>query len=341
MGSTDATASQIQLLRQAMLVNYSLGQQLDAVGNNRGVPRPEDTDNDDLYRGVIKALAWLPKHVLLSYYALLGAVFGTQEVVKAAYGRPWKIYEVNPNEVIIELPYALVSGNTEVSAYLHGASGTARVTSGPTNTFTVDHDISLASATSIVGFAILVNTAVNVWTTYTIVSYSFSAGTGTVVVSASTLPTGGGKFYLVVPGDNIVSYRGKYVATGGFVSTYITKGFGNTGTLYVTGDASSDAIPGMTVSLQIGSAFSNRVVSTSTYSNTTNQTTVVLTTTDVPSNGGVPDSFIVLQELADQATTPPHNDRIYLTGTALYQVVQFYLDLLVRAAGIVVRLELV
>jgi hypothetical protein len=82
------------------------------------------------------------------------------------------------------------------------------------------------------------------------------------------------------------------------------------------------------------------VVSSLTYDPTTNVTAVVVTTTDVP-GGQVRQAFVAAQEVADTPTTPPHSDRVYLTGTGLYQVVQFYLDLLVRAAGIVVRLEIV
>lgn len=340
MGSTDATASQIQLLRQAMLVNYAVSTQLDAVGNNHGVPRPEDTDDDDLYRGVIKALAWLPKQILLSYYSVLTAVFGTQQQVTTALGRPWRVYEVNANEVIIEIPVGLIAGNTEISTYLHGATGHAHVASGPTNVFTTTYDLSLSSAVTIVGLNIYVETAADTWTAYTVSSYAFAAGVGTVHVSASTLPTGGGRFYLEVPGDTVDSYRGKYIATGGYEASYSTTAGGDTNTLHVVGDATKGVPPGVQVVVSINDVFFTRVVSTLSYSNVTNVTTVVLTTTDVP-GGQIGQVFLLSQEVADTATTPPHSDRVYLTGTGLYQVVQFYIDLLVRTAGVVVRLEII
>lgn len=338
-GSQDATASQIKLLRQAMLVNYAIDSQLDAVGNNRGVPRPEDTSDDELYRRCIKVLAFLPKQILLSYYAIMTAVLGSQEATKLAFGRPWKIFEVNANEVIIEIPAGLISGGTEISAYLHGASGRARVTSGPTNVFTTDFDLSLSSAVTIVGLNIYVETSPGTWTAYTVSAYSFSGGVGTVTVSASTLPTGGGRFYLEVPGDLVDSYRGKYLATGGFESSFST-GSGPTNTLLVGGDATQDVQPGVTVMISINGVFTTRVVSTLSYSNATNITTVVLTTSDV-AGGLANEVFLLSQEVADTATTPPHSDRIYLSGTGLYQVVQYYLDLLVRTAGIVVRLVII
>lgn len=340
MGSTDATASMIQLVRQAMLVNSSTGAQLDGVGNNHGVPRPENTTGDAVYREVIKALAWLPKSIDLSYYSLLTAVLGSQEQVRQAFGRPWKVYQVNANEVIIELPSALIAGTLEISSYLHGAAGFAHVPAGPSNTFTTDFDLSLASAVTIVGLNIHIETAPGTWTDYTVNSYSFSAGVATVQVSAATLPAGGGTFYLEVPGNLVASYRGDYLAAGGIESSYSTAAGPLTNTLLVVGDTTQSVQQGMTVLISINGVFQTRVTSTLTYSVTTNVTTVVLTTTDVP-GGQAGQVFLLAQELADTATTPPHNDRIYLTGTGLFQIVQFYLDLLVRAAGIVVRLEIV
>ncbi len=330
----------IQQVRRGMLVSSALGAELDAVGNNHGVPRPENTTDDELYRRAIKALAWLPKSILLSYYSLLTAVLGTQAQVKLQFGRPWKVYEVNANEVIIELPASLIGGALEFSTYLHGASGYARVTTGPTNTFTANFDLSASSATTLVGRSIYVETAPGTWTSYTISTYSFSAGTATVVVSASTLPTGGGRFYLEVPGDGTASYRGDYLTTGGRQTTYSTAAGPATNTLSVVGNVTRDALPSMTVTISVGGVFQTRVVSTATYSVSTNVTTVVVTTTDV-AGGQVGQAFIIGQEVADTATTPPHNDRVYWTGTGLYQVVEFYLDLLVRTAGVRVRLEIV
>lgn len=339
-GSTDAAASLIRQVRQGMLVGSAVGAELDAVGNNRGVPRPDNTTDDELYRRCIKALAWLPKSVLLSYYALLSAVFGSQAQVRLQIGRAWKVYEVVPNEVIVELPAELITGGLETSTYLHGASGYARVPSGPSNTFTADFDLSLSSATTLVGKAIHVETTPGTWTSYTIASYSFSAGTATVQVSAATLPTGGGRFYLEVPGDTVASYRGDYLAAGGFRSTYSTAAGPATNTLLVVGDATRDVLPGTQVTIGTSSGIQTRVTSTLTYSSATNVTTVVVTTTDVP--GGLSGmTFISAQEVADTPSTPPHADRVYLTGSGLYQVVEFYLDLLVRAAGVKVRLEVV
>jgi hypothetical protein len=341
MGSTDATSSLIQQLRGAMLATKATVGDLDGVGNNHGVPRPQLSNSDTLYRALLFVLMWQPKAILSSVYNLLGAVFGTQEVIRSGGGRPWRVYEVNANEIVIEVPSALVAGTTEIASYLHGANGFARVPAGPSNTFTTDFDLSLSSAVTIVGLNIYVETAPGTWTTYTVSAYSFSAGTATVQVSAATLPTGGGSFYLEVPGDLVASYRGDYLATGGEAqSTYSTAAGPLTNTLLVVGDVTQSVQPSVAALISISGVFQTRIVSTIAYNNATNVTTVVLTTTDVP-GGQANQVFLVVQELADTGITPPHNDRIYLTGTGLYQVVQFYLDLLVRAAGIVVRLEIV
>lgn len=342
MGSTDAIDSMIKQVRKAMLVKTAFGVHLDAVGNNRGVPRPENTSDDELYRRVITVLAWLPKGGLFSYYALLAAVFGSQSQVMSTIGRSWKVYEVNANEVIIELPAALIAGTLETAAYLHGASGYARVPSGPSNTFTADFDIQASAATSVVGLSVYVETSFGTWTSYTVISYAYSAsaGTATVQVNASTLPTGGGRFYLEVPGDGTTSYRGDYVTTGGAGSLYSTAAGPATNTLSVVGDVTGACRPGMTVQISINGVLQTRVINGLAFSSTTNVTVVTLTTTDVP-GGQANQVFVVPEEVADTSTTPPHSDRIYLTGTGLYQIVQFYLDLLVRSAGVVVRLVIV
>lgn len=341
MGSPDASASMIRQVRRALLAASATGAYLDAVGNNRGVPRPENTNDDELYRRLIEALAWLPKSILLSYYSLLAAVFGSQERVKAQLGRPWKVYEVNPNELVVELPVGLIAGALEFSTYLHGASGFGRVAPpGPANVFTTDFDLRLSRSTTIVGSNLYFETSAGTWTTYTISGYSFSAGVATVIVSAATLPAGGGRFSMEVPGDGTASYRGDYVATGGVASLYSTAAGPNTNTLLVVGDVTQEVRPAMTASIGVNGVVATRVVSTLSYSSVTNVTTVVITTTDVP-GGQTKQTFAVAFEVADTATTPPHNDRIYLTGTGLYQVVQFYLNLLVRASGIVVRLEVI
>jgi hypothetical protein len=182
------------------------------------------------------------------------------------------------------------------------------------------------------------------WTMYTVLNFSYSSSTdtSTVQLSAATLPTGGGLFFLDVPGDGVDSYPGDYFATSGFVSSYSTAAGPDTNTLLVLGDATKDVDTsgGQTVKISILGVVHTRIVSSLTYDPPTNLTTVVITTTDVP-GGLTGETFVLDEEAADTPTTAPRDLRVYLTGNGLFEIVQFYMDLLVRAAGIVMRLEII
>ena len=56
------------------------------------------------------------------------------------------------------------------------------------------------------------------------VSYDSVNDVSTITVSASTLPDGGGYFYVEVPGDNTSSYRGDYLASSGFTTSHSDHG---------------------------------------------------------------------------------------------------------------------
>lgn len=339
--SDQQTESNISLGRKMCLLRFAQGIYLDVIGNNYGVARPwQDAGDDEIYRRIIMVMAWQPKTILFTIYGLMSAVFGTQAQLVNDSKRPWRIYEVNPNEFIVELPSALISTSNVNASYLHGHADYAYVTSGPTDTFTTPGDVTKASATTLVGKNIYVYYS-GAWHSFTILAASYNSGTGksTVQVSAATIPTGGGRFYIEVPGDGTASYRGDYIAAGFFLSSYSTPGGPNTNTLLVIGDATQDVAAGATVIIGVNGALSPRVTSSLSYSNATNVTTVVLTTTDVP-GGQVGQVFQQSQEVADTATTPPHDDRIYLSGLGLFDVAKPYLDL-IRAAGVIMRVEVI
>lgn len=336
---TQRTSSAIQDAKASLLVDTAEGNYLSIIGQNYGVPRPRQSVSDDLYRRLVQVLAWQPKAILFTVYKLLEAVFGSQATIIAGGDRPWRVYEVNANEIIIELPVALISANQETASYLHGWSGYAHVPSGPTNTFTTPGDITSAAGVTLVGMDLHVLIS-GTWTTYQVTSASYNSetDTSTVVVNAATLPAGGGLFYLEVPGDDIASYRGDYLATGGAVSTYSTTAGPNTNTIQVLGDVTSHVSVGHDVVLSYSGGLHTYVVSSISYNVSTNLTTVVMTTSTIP--GGLSgEAFLKELEKADTASTPDHDDRVYLTGLGAYEIVGYYMDLLVRAAGIVVRIE--
>lgn len=327
-------------LRRAMLVGYADGSDLDAVGNNYDIPRPDNVADDVLYSNLVQLLAWYPKTITSTLYKLMEIVFGSQVSFRAIGQRPWRIYEVNANEIIIELPLALVATGQENASYLHGWSGYAAVPSGPSDQFTTPGDVTEAAATTLVGMSVYVITAPQTFTGYTIVSTSYDApsDTSTVVVSASTLPAGGGFFYIDVPGDGVASYVGDYVASSGFVGSFSTAG-GPTNTIEIVGDATRDVAVNDQVQLFYDGEDTTYIVVSKSYSSSTNLTTMVVNASTVP--GGLSNAAIVRPQEQADGVNPPHSSRIYFTGTGRYEIVAQYLDLLVRAAGIIVRLEMI
>jgi len=341
---SDNVVSAIEQARRDLLLAYSEGVPLSVLGQNAGISRPPQLPDDDvMFRKIIRLLSWQPKTINFTVYALLSAILGSQSEIIADSKRPWRVYEVNANEIIIELPLVLIGTSNTNASYLHGAYGYGSVVAGgPFNTFTTPGDLSEASATTLVGKNLRFNTAVGVWTDYTVNSSTYSAITGlsTVVVSAATLPAGGGYFYVEIPGDLTSSYRGDYLAPGNLVLTFNSAAGPPTSTLTLTGDATQHLDVSTAVSVYNGTTVVATTIATvSAYAPSTNTTTVTIATT--VAGGLVNALFLHELEQADTATTPPHDDRVYLTGLGLFEIFQYYFDLLVRAAGIVVRVELI
>jgi hypothetical protein len=327
--------SAIRATHEAMLLDTATGTDLDVIGNNHGIPRPVHDDTDDvMYSNLIQMLAWQPKMIKWAVYRLMEIVYGTQASISP---RPWRIYEPNPNEIVVELPTTLIATSNVNASYLHGWSGFAMTSSGPTDTFTAVGDVRTASATTLVGADISVQTADHTWTIYTILAASYNAGTNlsTVQVSAATIPAGGGGFFILIPGDGVSSSPGDMISSSQLVSTFTTAIGGPTTTITVFGDVSETLTLNHTIQLTYGVTNTTVVVSTVTYVPATNTSTVVLTATVPGSLSGI---VVKLLDVAD-GTAVPHDKRVYLTGLGLFEIVQQYLDLFVRAAGIVVRVE--
>jgi hypothetical protein len=334
-------ASAVRRARLSMLVDSADGNYLSIVGNSFGVPRPPQVVGDEMYRQLVQLLSWLPKTILFTTYKLVEIILGTQASILLAGGRPWKLYEVNPNEFIIELPLSLIAATNANASYLHGPSGYGFVPTGPVDTFTTPGNLQPASATTFVGMTLMFNTALGVWTEYTVVAFSYNPGTNTstVQVSAATLPGGGGMFYILVPGDGVSSYSGDFLASGGQIAPFSTAAGPPTTTLLVTGDLTTNVTMGDPVQGSTTTTPINTTVVSLSYSPLTNITTVIVV---AMFPGGLSNqTFIRAQLVADTSTTPPHDDLVYLTGLGLYEVVLYYLDFLVRASGIVVRTVLI
>jgi len=108
------------------------GKDLGVIGANFGVSRPEFLAGDDeAFRALIPILGTKRKAVLSIFYDLLENVFGSSTTAG------WRVFEIQPNVLTIELPsdlfYGLAPATLDSATYLHdGDAGTA-TSVGPNN----------------------------------------------------------------------------------------------------------------------------------------------------------------------------------------------------------------
>jgi hypothetical protein len=112
------TGSGVAELVDAIRIRTATGADLDTIGQNYGVSRPEFAiSNDALYRELIPILTASKKSILQIFYDVLTLIIGDQLV----YG--WAIYTLRPEELTIELPYdvyfGLGAGTLESATYFH------------------------------------------------------------------------------------------------------------------------------------------------------------------------------------------------------------------------------
>jgi hypothetical protein len=115
----DIILEQITEAKRQLFVLYSQLQYLDALGSNVGVFRPTAFNlSDELYRRLIPALSYHPKQVMPTIKEVLGIFFGENNPeVKTA--------EVNPNEIVIEIPSAVPALRRDLvgSHHFHAYNG--------------------------------------------------------------------------------------------------------------------------------------------------------------------------------------------------------------------------
>lgn len=206
------TLSAIDQAKASLLVDTSEGEFLTTIGLGYGVPRPpNDPSNDELYRLCIQCLAWLPKTIQHTAYALAGIIFGTQEEIEDAGGRAWQIYEVNPNEFIFECPTELIAYTNVNASYMHGHSGIATRVSN--SQFSSVGENAANAATTLIGLNVYVFHT-GVWNTYSITGHSYNSGTktNTFTVNPTTIPNpmNGVPYYVDIPDTS--SHRGDFMA---------------------------------------------------------------------------------------------------------------------------------
>ena len=70
------TMSALDIYRNSFLVDTATGTDLDIVGNNVGVPRPAELSDDDIYRELIKAIAYAPRGTIFAIEQALDVLIG-------------------------------------------------------------------------------------------------------------------------------------------------------------------------------------------------------------------------------------------------------------------------
>lgn len=331
----DESSSAIQQAKDMLFVDTALGPFLTALGQNYGIPRPRLAPaDDDTYRLIIQAIAFLPKTILSTLYYLMQSVFGSQSVYTTFGQRPWRIYEVNPNEFIIEIPYELLGTSNENASYLHGFAGL--VLAGATSTVLSCHGDVRTAAVDLTALG------VSVWSgtvfeeqSITAVTYDLPTNVSqvTVVSPFSFTPAPNTPFFITVPGDTVSSFRGDYLAPIWYLRGTLTASLA---------DQATDSGLAMTTDQYVG--FYLRLRGGRIHYPIVGNTT---TTFMLAANGAVPSlSYYAVvaspvdgDEEADGIATPPHADRVYVTGDGRLEIVKYYMVEITRASGVVLRIE--
>lgn len=328
--------SAIQKAKRQLFVDTAEGIYLTNLGQNFGVPRPPmDPDDDDLYRLVIQAIAFQPKTILCTLYSLMSAVFGPQSKYTTLSQRPWRIYEVNDNEFIVEVPFDLLGTSNDTASYLHGFSGV--VLSGATTTAFSCRGNAKLSAVSLVGLgaSILISGTYEEQAIATAIYDPTTDTTSFTTAAFSGAPDPGASFFITVPGDEVSSFRGDYLSP-----TWYERGTATA----VSSDSLTDSGLSMTTNQYVGYYLrlaNGRIFYPITANDATSFTLDAQGRTPPSGFYAVVKTPFDADEESDTPTTPPHADRVFVTGLGLLEVAKFYIDLLLHAADVTVRYETV
>lgn len=100
----DKNVQEIKNAKDQIFVDTAVDRYLDALGANLGIERPFLNTfivEDPTFRKVIKIMSFAPKQVKDTMFDLLEAFFNDDPKIK--------IQEINPNEIVVQLPRTLVS----------------------------------------------------------------------------------------------------------------------------------------------------------------------------------------------------------------------------------------
>lgn len=112
-GEDDVVVQAIQDAKEQIFVQTAQLQYLDSLGSNVGVFRPTAFKlADDQFRNLIPALSFAPKQVRPTVIKVLQVFFGV--------GNPKvKVFELNPNEIVIQIPSSVPALRRDLRGSLH------------------------------------------------------------------------------------------------------------------------------------------------------------------------------------------------------------------------------
>lgn len=326
--------SAVESARDMMFLDTAVDQFLTYAGQNFGIRRPDASPfDDDMYRKIVQAIALTPKTTLGTLHFLLSAIFGSQESLVTQGLRPWRVYQVIVNEIVIEVPFDLIGTSNDVASYLHGWSGV--VLSGATTTVFTTRGDPRSAAGSLVGLGCSAFVS-GAWEERTVVFVSYDEATDVATVTTAAFsapPDAGAAFFINVPGDGVTSFRGDYLSPLWYEVGSATA---------VAADSLTDSGLSMSVDEHVGRylRLADGAIHYRIESNTSDTFALAAGGATPPLGAyAVVDSPSDANEESDGAETPPHADRVYLTGDGKIDVVRQYVDELLRAAGVVVRWE--
>lgn len=127
---TDLSSSRsaIELVKRALLVEYAEGEDLNAIGRNMGVLRYPFLESDDVFRAIVKALAYNPKGTMFGLELALTAMVGegnfviTEDLINypntvfiTLLGGPFTSDSFEGKAYLAESEYQLPGSSTSVS----------------------------------------------------------------------------------------------------------------------------------------------------------------------------------------------------------------------------------
>ena len=142
----DRLVQAVQDAKEQLFVKFAQLRFLDALGSNVGVFRPAEINLSDIqFRDLIPALSWNPKQVKPTIRKVLDVFFGENNPLVA-------IIELNPNEIVIQIPSSVPALRRDLRGANHFKDYTGVINSIDDVLKTMD--ISLGSSQIVVGGAL-------------------------------------------------------------------------------------------------------------------------------------------------------------------------------------------